>query len=454
MSINGPLWPETRNIVDGKDMGVYSRDALCPSRHIEPVSIGKLNCYKVAVVMVNLARYNPVTRELVQVKGGTLAVNWQSEPGYNRSRTRSLKIPASVKKRAQKYVVNYDQFASAYDAGFTFINRSKTVIITTSAIESASGKLDDFVSSKAARGIDAQVVTESAWGGTANSLRSWLQSNYQTLGIEYVILIGHYQDDVPMTDFPDYASGSSCDSDWPYAQLDGSDFKSDKTCEVHTGRIPIYNTSITDLDAILTKTIAYESVGPDAIAWRKNALLCGPGYNSGSNMACVPLNAVHDNFVETTPGWTSYRMYGDRWGSPTGDFDENVGSGSTATQKIVAKWAEGPFGVVDWATHGSSSSAQDVISSSNTSQIGNDHPAFVLCGSCSNAAPSSTSNLSYSLLKNCAMGAIGGTDLTYYGGSYETRRWRPPHTGGTTALPMCSMETRPSEFTPAIKTLI
>ena len=418
-SIKGPLWPVSRNIVDGKDIGVYSQNRVFPAEHVEVASLGRLNCYKVAAVTVNLARYNPVTKELLQVKDGELVVDVKKEPNYSRSSNRSLKIPVSTKKRVKAYVVNYDEFAGAYEADFTFINRSKTVIITTAAIQSASTKMDAFITSKAARGIDAEVVTESAWGGTASSLRSWLQANYQTMGIEYAILIGHYQDDVPMMNFPDYSGSSSCESDWPFAQLDG-DFKDDKTCEVHSGRIPVYNNSISDLDAILTKTIAFESVGPEDILWRKNALLLGPGYNSGSNMACVPLNAAHDAFVVTTPGWTSYRMYGDQWGSPTGDFDENVGSGSSAIQKIVAKWAEGPFGVIDWATHGSPTSAQDVLSSSYTSQLANDYPGFVFCGSCSNAAPSNDNNLSYSLLLDCSMGAIGGTDLTYYGGSYET----------------------------------
>jgi hypothetical protein len=315
--------------------------------------------------------------------------------------------------------VNYDEFAGVYNADFTFTKASKMVIITTSAIQSASQKLSGLVNSKALRGIDAEIVTESAWGGTATSLRSWLQSNYQSMGIEYVLLIGHYQNDVPMMDFPDYSGSSDCESDWPFAQLDG-DFKDDKTCEVHCGRIPVYNNNMDDLDAILTKTIAYESASPDEIAWRKNALMLGPGYNSGSNRACVPLNAAHDAFVATTPGWTSYRMYGDRWGAPDGDYDVNVGSGSSAIDKNVAKWNEGPFGVIDWATHGSPTSAQDVLTSSYTSQIGNQYPGFVLCGSCSNASPSRDNNLSYKLLQDCAMGAIGGTDLTYYGGSYET----------------------------------
>ncbi len=419
MSIHGEHWPENRTIVDGKDIGVYSHNAVYPDKHVDVASIGRLNCFKVVAVKINLARYNPVTQELLRMKAGKLVLDWKSESNYSRSHNRLLKIPSSNKKRVKKYVVNYNEFITDYEADFTFIRESKLAIITTSAIQSGSDKLDDFIASKAVRKIETQVVTESEWGGSATSLRSWLQENYQTSGIEYILLIGHYQDDVPMMDFPGYSGSSSCPSDWPYAQLDG-DFKSDKTCEVHYGRIPVYSNNYGELDAILEKTIAYESANSQDALWRKNTLLLGPGYNSGSNMACVPLNAVHDDFVETTPGWSSYRMYGDRWGSPTGDFDEAVGSGSSAITKIVAKWAEGQFGVIDWATHGSTSSAQDIIASGNTSTIGNQYPGFVFCGSCSNAKPSSSTNLSWSLLKNCAIGAIGGTDLTYYGGDYET----------------------------------
>ncbi len=418
MSINGELWPSTRTIIDGRDIGVYTQNALFPLNHVAEVNNGKLNAFKVLAVRVNLARYNPVSKELFKVYAGELVVDYKKDAGYRRNQ--SLKVPPSAVKRVKKYVVNYTQFAEAYANDYTFLQESKLVLVTTSAVKSGLQKFDALLASKAQRGIEVEVALESEWGGSASSLRSYLQENYQTKGWEYLFIIGHYQDHVPMMDFPNYAGSGSCDSDWPFAQLDGSDFKSDKTCELHYGRYPVYSNNYSEVDAIIEKTIAYESAGPEDILWRKNALLCGPGYNSGSNMACVPLNGVHDDFVETTPGWTSYRMYGDRWGSPTGDFDENVGSGSGAISKIVAKWAEGPFGVVDWATHGSPSSAQDVISSSNTTQVGNKYPAFVFCGSCSNASPSSSSNLSWSLLKNCAMGAIGGTDLTYYGGDYKT----------------------------------
>ena len=202
--------------------------------------------------------------------------------------------------------------------------------------------------------------SESVAGGSDTQLRSWLQSNYQTLGIEYILLIGNSSNGVPMMNFPSYNGNSSCPSDWPYAQLDG-EFKSDKTCELHYGRFPVYSDDLNTLDKILEKTIAYESAGPDEALWRRNGLFLGPGYNSGKNMACAPLNDVYKDFVEPSSEWTAYRMYGDRWGSPTGDFDEMVGEGSSAINKNVEKWKTIPFGVVNWATHGSPTSAQDVL---------------------------------------------------------------------------------------------
>ncbi|MBN1982914.1 MAG: hypothetical protein JW795_15390 [Chitinivibrionales bacterium] len=98
----------------------------------------------------------------------------------------------------------------------------------------------------------------------------------------------------------------------------------------------------------------------------------------------------------------------------SGDVTEFTGG------EMVAKWSSSQFGGVDWATHASASSAQDMLTSANTSKIGNKYPAFVFCGSCSNATITTASNLTYSILKNCGIGAIGGTNYTFYGGSYLT----------------------------------
>ncbi len=408
MSIQGEFWPKNRSIVDGKDIGVYTQNALYPKEHVEITSLGKLNCFKVVSVRINLARYNPVTKELVKMRTGELVVDFKSESNYNRSNNRSLKIPLSNMKRVKKHVVNYDEFGRLYQADFNFAQESKLVIITSSAIESGSTKMKDFVDSKTKRGIDAQIVTESEWGSGATGIRNWLKDNYQTLGIEYVLIIGNSSGDVPMMTM------DSKNADYPYSQLTG-DPKDDKLMEVHMGRIPVYSNNMTDLDNILAKTIAYESASSTEIAWRKNILLGAGGYSSGSKGDKV-FEGVHNNCVVTTPPWSSYRIYGTAYGQPEGDPDK-IGISTTI---FTDQWKNNKYGLVDWATHGSATSAQYVFGSSSTTQVGNDYPAFVLCGSCSNASISNSNNLSYAILKNCGMGAIGGTTLTYYGGNFLT----------------------------------
>lgn len=419
-SINGPLWPENRSIVDGKDIGIYTQNQIFPKQHVVQTDIGYDYCYKVVQVMVYMARYNPVTQQLYQVKSGKLAVHYTNDAGYSATRNASLLIPEATKNNLRRLAVNYNEFIGSYESDYTFTRATKMALITSNAVKSGAKRFQAFLDSKKNRGIEVTVVTEDGWGGGtgdagANNIRKWLQTNYQTLGLQYVLLIGTSNGDVPMLTFTGYAGSSNCPADYPFAQLTG-DYKADKLSEVSVGRFPVYSADYTTVDAIMDKCITYENTRKEDAAWRKNALFAGPGYNSGSNMACTPLNAVYNDFVVKTPPWKAYRIYGTRWGQPTGQ--DEIGTEA----QVVAKWSASQFGVVDWATHGSSGSAQDVLSSGNTSKItnGNKYPAYVFCGSCSNATITSATNLSYSILKNCGLGAIGGTNLTYYGGNYLT----------------------------------
>ncbi|MBN1984638.1 MAG: hypothetical protein JW795_24140 [Chitinivibrionales bacterium] len=419
MTIHGPQWPEYRTIVNGKDVDVYSTDAMFPYEHAQVVDIGQLYCYKLVTVQVGQFRYNPVTKELSQIRSGVLVVDFNKEAGYTSSRNKAIVIPEAIAQRVMRKVVNYSDFSNNYKVDFNFTGKKKMAIITTEAIKTGTANFQAFVDSKKKRGIDVEVVTN--WGSSAQNLRAWLQSNYQTLGLYYVLLIGNSGGDVPMMTFSGYAYGSSrgtyadCPADWPYCQLTG-DYKADKTCELSVGRFPVYNNDLKTLESIMAKTIAYESAAPADIAWRYNALFAGPGYNSGSNMACVPCNAIWQDFVQKTQPWKAYRIYGTRWGTPTGPAPDETGN----EDKVIAKWSSTAFGLVDWATHGSDVLAQDVLTSSNTGKIGNKNPSFVFCGSCSNATITKATNLTYSILRDCGIGAIGGTNLTYYGGSYQT----------------------------------
>lgn len=72
------------------------------------------------------------------------------------------------------------------------------VIITTNDIEANSQELQFFIKMKENAGHSVKVVTEDDFGGLtgqypndrADKIRKWLQDNYVSLGIEYVLLIG------------------------------------------------------------------------------------------------------------------------------------------------------------------------------------------------------------------------------------------------------------------------
>jgi hypothetical protein len=347
---------------------------------------------------------------------GRLVVNFKAEAGYTASRNRGIIVPEIIASQVRGLVGNFNSFAEAYTADFTFTKAPKMAIITTKAIKTGATKFDAFIESKKKRGIEVVVATEAEWGGGSGDagalkIRTWLQANYQTMGLHHVLLIGHYTSDVPMMKMQ---GGALDPGDYAFSQLNGTDPKTDKICEVSVGRIPVYG-NFTDLDKILSRAIAFESADKESVAWRKNALFGAGGYSSASKGDKV-FNGAHDDLVVKTPPWKDYRIYGTAYGQPEGTPDK-VGISEAI---FSGQWSKGSYGVIDWCTHGAPTLAQYVVSTSSLKNVTDKYPGYALCGSCSNAAPSNANNLSYAILRDCGMGAIGGTDLTYYMGDFRT----------------------------------
>jgi chitodextrinase len=279
-------------------------------------------------------------------------------------------------------------------------------ILTTSAIQSASTKLADFVSHKQARGFNVQVVTESQWGGgTATSsvinIRKWLQDNYITDNILYVLLIG---DPNPLTG--DLAMAGN-HSDFHYSNLTGDDMM----WEVIVGRIPYFGVPA-DLDYILQKTMDYENE-VDRL-WRKNVLLpmvpyhvSTPNYQCGEQIKYDLLDPV---------GISSIRIYDEIYGlsSPP----EYLLSGMYP----ATCWADNAFGMVPWLTHGWSSSASHIIANGDVPFLNDAYPSVTFQGSCGNSLPTTSDNISYNILKNGGIATVGAASWSYYyGGETDFR---------------------------------
>ena len=256
-----------------------------------------------------------------------------------------------------------------------------------------------------------------------------LISNYMTLNIEYVLLIGNphpLSGDVPMKmlwprSYDDRYRESP--SDYYYADLTGNwdldgdglygeqndDFGAggvDRDWEVLVGRIPFYGNA-NDLDNILAKIVAYENTNPREAAWRENVLLPmepsdpnTPGYHLGE--------AIKDDLL-VPKGWSFHRIYEDDY-----ELVPPPETTPTTVDNVTNVWNGSQFGAVFWWTHGWTRGASGIMDLSHVSNLDDTYPGFTFQASCNNSGPEDNLNLSFSLLKNGGIVTLGATRVSWY----------------------------------------
>jgi len=344
------------------------------------------------------------------------------------------------------------------------------VIITTAAIESSSAQLAGFVTVKQNHGYHPLVVDEGSWGGgvgdtAAENIRAWLKSHYVSYGIKYVLLIGNPDaatGDVPMKMcWPRKGAGDGAEkaaTDYYYADLtgnwdlNGDDYYGDYTYdrgtggidlvpEAYVGRIPCYG-SITDLDAILQKLVAYETTTGD-LSSRRTGLIaagildyanedhsgCSRTDNSSWGEACKT-----DIFVAA--GAAYHRMYEKAGRSPV-----TTGCESNLTHdNLIAQWNSG-YGLIAlnavsngtlyrkvWVTDDGDNVPESeeisypaLLNSSDCSQLPAGSTSVVAANGDSLGDPSNPNNLQYSLLLRGAVGVVAASGASWYSGG----NWGP-----------------------------
>lgn len=437
-------WPHNRIFVDGYDQGCYAQDRLWPEAEARVLSTGRMRKFRLARIGFPLFRYNPRQGSLVQFGAGRLEVRFHTAPLSG-----DASILAELNDRIgtetiRRLAINHSEGLQAYEQTRAALTRktgysseakhirSKQgngyVIITTSAIQSGSTELVNFINYKQTQGYTVTVITESEFGGgsgdtAAENIRTWLQAHYISDSIEYVLLIGDSNTstgDIPMkltyprveaplywtpTDYyyVDLTGDWDLDNDSVYGEYN-DDFGTggvDRNWDVLVGRIPYYGV-MTDLDAILQRLITYESQPPENIGWRTNALLAMAyideyveSYRLGED--------IKDDIL-TDAGWSYYRIYDN---PPV--LDPPPESSVCTNPICVGAWSSNPFGLVVYSTHGSATSAADVISTSDVPSLNDTYPSFVFQAACMNACPENTGNLAYTLVQHGALNTIGGT---------------------------------------------
>lgn len=446
------VWPANRRIVDGKNIDIYERNAFFPADYSGGVQFGAMRNYKLAEFTVFPYRYNPVTRKLRTITGGTIKFSLPSTDST------ILRIPmkntpeGTVEKWLKSKVVNpqslqdygvQSQAKSLLNSAVPAVSGTYA-IITTNAIINGSSQISNLIAQKQQKGFTVITVTENTWGGgagdgAANNIRNWLRNNYLSQNIRYVLLIGNPDPtygDVPMKMcWPRYSDIDyrEAPTDYFYAELSGNwdinndsyfgsydDFYltggPDRFAEVAVGRIPSYNGDMTTLNKIIQKIIRYEN--ETAVEWRRFAMIpmepssdITPGFELGEQ--------VKTDFL-VPKSIKSYRLY-DKFNSDAGAIVSGVmtlnpppESPECSETRVLDAWKNNDFGLVTWFTHGWSQGASGVFSSSNAAYLDDMHPSIVYEASCNNATPEESTNLAYSLLSNGAVATIAATRVSWY----------------------------------------
>lgn len=323
-------------------------------------------------------------------------------------------------------------------------------------------ELERFVTHKRSRGFDVHVFTSTAWGGgegqaAADNLRNWLTTITPALAIEYVLLIGDPRPNVgplPMKKtWPEHNAqqtwatpNSAVPTDYYYADLrgdwdlDGDGFPGEwgdineaesvrgdfgpggieRAYTVKVGRIPWYGpANSSEVDHILSKTIAYQDADPASIQWRKSALVAAEGENRFFFGESIRTDVLEPN------GYGSYRVYdahclereasgGAACQSPIDGIPDAL---ECTPQNVIDGLDTSPPGMVFWLTHGSGQGAISVMSTALTPRLDDSKPVFTFQASCYNSQPETQNNVSYALLKNGAINTIGATRISHGPGS-------------------------------------
>ncbi len=429
-------------------------DQDAPGGYVRLLSTGQMRKWRFANLAFTPFRLDGATEQLYVAKKVHFRLNYSQ---LDSSQDSAFLNDTVMDDLAEQMFLNFDQAQAWYppsdSPNLPGISYSY-VIITTNDIETNSDKLDDFITHKQNMGFSVLTVTEDDYGiltsqapdGTAEKIRKWLQDHYTTYSIEYVLLIGDPDPDVPgqsdsVGDIPMKMCfpkiGYNSPTDYFYADLTGNwnldgdgefgetsgDFGTggvDFAPEVFVGRIPVYNNDYTTLDNILQKTINYENES-NPFGWRRSSLL--PMSFSEAGYDGAPLaEQMMDDYLDgaSFTHWTQYQQGDGACGVvSTYSSDQNLRGGTV----VRDRWAGNDYGLVVWWGHGSETLAMvgytgcddgTLFQSSYASSLDDAHPSFIYQNSCTNGYPENTGNLQYSLLKQGAVATVGATRVSWY----------------------------------------
>ncbi|MBU0641451.1 MAG: hypothetical protein KKB50_21530 [Planctomycetes bacterium] len=433
------LYEADLRLYEANHAAVYGSNATYPAQAVEFVRTSGYRKYNLVDVRVTPFAYRPVSGQLMYYPNITVHVDYQIGRAPIAGNPDSL---ARTEAIAEEIVLNYAQAQGWYPPAEP-VGRGlhDYVIITLDSLTAAVTPLADW---EAYKGRNVEVVTTSWIAASytgydlAEQMRNFLRDKYPSneWGIEDVCLVGAY-DDVPMRRTYQNTGYGQPETDYYYAELSLPDDQSwdanvnrrwgedsdpiDFYAEVNVGRIPWSDPST--VQSICQKSVAYEQNGDPA--FKQNILLLGAFFWPDTDNA-VLMEAKFDE--PWMADWTATRMYEQGYTSYPMDYN-------LTWDNVRTVWSAGKYAFVNWAGHGSPTSAHiyystgEAFASNDTCGYLNDnYPAIIFADACSNSDTDDL-NVGQAMLQQGGVGFLGATKV-----AYGMPAWSGPTSGSSQSL--------------------
>ena len=267
-----PYYGQEKNVVNGRDMGIYGTDAWFPERAVTQVSTARAKHVLLGQIIYCPVRYNPVSSKAEWIREVRVTISYNEQPVALSKGSSGIYAVSDLPEP----IVNGGDLEEWYQSGSILSAKGDMdghgyAIITTDAVmdalyEDSSGNPDpasilyQFAQHKTSLGFHVFIVTQSQslLHGTSTpeagygiqegqqravNVRNWLISNYGEgdKDLKYVLLIGNADPDNPdeaddsfgdlpmMMCFPELSSGTAsggstmeAPTDYFFAELTGN----------------------------------------------------------------------------------------------------------------------------------------------------------------------------------------------------------------------------------------
>lgn len=410
-------WEEAR-------AATYGSDHVYPSEPVSSIGQAAYRRYQLVEVRVAPFRYQPLAGTLEYYPSLTIVVDYRMPDDPVAP---VVDFVPRMEKRAREIVANYEQAQAWYPEvpAAPSEEQHDLVIITTAALVPAVAPL---VEHETLKGRSPIVVTiewiETVGMGVerAKAMRQFLRSVYPSSewGIEDLLLVGDL-DEVPMRECCFDLGYGNPRTDFYYAELSDTDAESwdsdgdgcygeendddvDLYSEINVGRIPWSDPLV--VEKVCQKSVAYELANDQA--YKKNILVMGSFFWADTDTAHLMEAKVDQTWMSD---WTVTRLYEDN-ATVQSTFAYDF---ALTHANAMSAWSSDTFAFVNWAGHGSPTSAhimglysQAFVATSDCPLMDDDHPAIVWSDSCSTANPS-YNNLAREMIGQGAVGFVGST---------------------------------------------